>query len=107
MLISAFCSCSKMEPSAYGDEITASFSVTLPETKAVAGDGSAINKVWFALYNTDGTLATNYAPVDFVNGSANCEIVMMRGYSYKVAFVAQHYKDGSTPIYPIYNINLK
>ena len=66
------------------------FSVSMPATKAVAADGSAINKVWYGLYKTDGTLVTNYQPVDFTNGSASCQVVMMRGQSYKIVFVAQH-----------------
>ena len=79
-----------------------SYTVSIPETKApVTADGAAVNKVWYALYNTDGTLATNYAPVDFVNGNARCEVVMMRDRSYKIVFVAQHYSDEATPAYPI------
>ena len=66
------------------------FSVSMPATKTVAADGSAINKVWYGLYKTDGTLVTNYQPVDFTNGSASCQVVMMRGQSYKIVFVAQH-----------------
>ena len=66
------------------------YSVSVPMTKAVSADGSAINKVWYGLYKTDGTLVTNYQPVDFTNGSANCQVVMMRGQSYKIVFVAQH-----------------
>ena len=66
------------------------FSVSMPMTKAVKADGSAINKVWYGLYKTDGTLVSNYQPVEFKNGSANCQVVMMRGQSYKIVFVAQH-----------------
>ena len=84
-----------------GEEISLSYTISLPETKSANADGSAINKVWYGLYNTDGSMATNYAPVDFVNGSAKCEVVMMRGHSYKIVFVAQYYKDSATPTYPI------
>ena len=66
------------------------FSVSMPATKAVAADGSAINKVWYGLYKTDGTLVSNYQPVEFKDGSANCQVVMLRGNSYKIVFVAQH-----------------
>ena len=66
------------------------FSVSMPMTKAVTADGSAINKVWYGLYKTDGTLVSNYQPVDFKDGSANCKVVMLRGNSYKIVFVAQH-----------------
>ena len=65
------------------------FSVSMPMTKAVNADGSAINKVWYGLYK-DGTLVNNYDPVEFEDGSANCQVVMMRGQSYKIVFVAQH-----------------
>lgn len=84
-----------------GEEISVNYTISLTDTKSVNADGSAINKVWYGLYNTDGTMATNYAPVDFVNGSAKCEVVMMRGHSYKIVFVAQYYKDSATPTYPI------
>ena len=84
-----------------------SYDVVLPDTKAVAADGSQINKVWFALYRPNGELATNYAPVEFSNGSARCQVVMMRGQSYKIVFVAQHYKDEVTPVYPIDSENAK
>ena len=96
-----FESCSKVENVESGEEIPVSYSVSLLDTKSVNADGSAINMVWFALYNMDGTLATNYAPVEFKNGSAHCEVVMMRGRSYKIVFVAQHYKNSSTPTYPV------
>ena len=66
------------------------FSVSIPMTKAVNADGSAINKVWYGLYKTDNTLVSNYEPVEFKDGSANCQVVMMRGQSYKIVFVAQH-----------------
>ena len=85
-----------------GEEMRISYTVSIPETKApVTADGAAINKVWYALYNTDGTLATKYHPVEFTNGNARCEVVMMRGRSYKIVFVAQHYSDEATPAYPI------
>lgn len=98
---SVFSSCSKVEAPAQGEALSASYTVSLPETKGVSADGSAVNKVWYALYNEDGTMATKYAPVDFVNGSAKCEVVMMRGHSYKIVFVAQYYKDSATPTYPV------
>lgn len=66
------------------------YSVSVPMTKAVNADGSAINKVWYGLYKEDGTLVKNYSPVDFTEGSAHCSVVMMRGQSYKIVFVAQH-----------------
>ena len=66
------------------------FSVSMPMTKAVNADGSAIDKVWYGLYKTDDTLVSNYEPVEFKNGSANCQVVMLRGQSYKIVFVAQH-----------------
>ena len=81
-------SCNKAEAPVHEDAMT--FSVSMPMTKAVAADGSAINKVWYGLYKTDGTLVTNYQPVEFKNGSANCQVVMLRGNSYKIVFVAQH-----------------
>lgn len=101
LAISAFCSCNKVEEVVSGEEISVNYTISLTDTKSVNADGSAINKVWYGLYNTDGTMATNYAPVDFVNGSAKCEVVMMRGHSYKIVFVAQYYKDSATPTYPI------
>lgn len=97
-----FCSCSKEHNPVQGEEMRISYNVSIPETKApVTADGAAINKVWYALYNTDGTLATKYAPVDFVGGNARCEVVMMSDRSYKIVFVAQHYSDEATSAYPI------
>lgn len=74
------------------------FSVSIPATKAVDADGSAINKVWFGLYKTDGTLVKNFGAVDFENGSAECPVTMVRDQSYKVVFVA--YKENSYVIDP-------
>lgn len=101
LIISACCSCSKAEPSVSEEQIPVSYTISLLDTKAVSANGAAINKVWCGLYNPDGTMATNYAPVDFVNGSARCEVVMLRGHSYKLVFLAQYYKDSVTPTYPI------
>ena len=81
-------SCNKAEAPVQEEAMT--FSVSMPMTKAVNADGSAINKVWYGLYKTDGTLVSNYQPVEFKNGSANCQVVMLRGQSYKIVFVAQH-----------------
>ena len=92
-------SCNKAEM-ASNEEITVNYSVSVPATKALGG-GAAINKVWYAVYRTDGSLVSNYQPVDFTEGKANCPVVMMRGQSYKVLFVAQHYSDASTPAYTI------
>ena len=83
------------------EEFSFSYSISLPEVKSVTADGAAVNKVWYALYNLDGTLATKYAPVEFENGRAKCEVVMMRERSYRIVFVAQYYKDSATPTYPI------
>ena len=67
------------------------FSVSIPATKAVAADGSAINKVWCGLYNKENeTLVKNFGSVDFENGSADCPVTMVRDQSYKVVFVAYH-----------------
>ena len=94
--------CVKPESPAQDEEVTISYNVSIPETKApVSVNGAAINKVWYALYNTDGTLATNYAPVDFTNGNARCEVVMLRDRSYNIVFVAQHYEGETSPAYPI------
>ena len=92
-------SCNKVEM-ATNEEITVNYSVNVPATKAL-GEGAAINKVWYAVYRTDGSLVSNYQAVDFTDGSANCPVVMMRGQSYKVLFVAQHYADAATPAYTI------
>lgn len=91
-------SCNKAEAPA-GEGLTVNYSVSVPATKAL-GEGAAINKVWYAVYRTDGSLVSNYQAVDFTGGSANCPVVMMRGQSYKVLFVAQHYAKG-TPAYAI------
>lgn len=92
-------SCNKAEAPA-GEGLTVNYSVSVPATKAL-GEGAAINKVWYAVYRTDGSLVSNYQAVDFTGGSANCPVVMMRGQSYKVLFVAQHYADAVTPAYAI------
>lgn len=97
MLLAA--SCNKAEAPA-GEGLTVNYSVSVPATKAL-GEGAAINKVWYAVYRTDGSLVSNYQAVDFTGGSANCPVVMMRGQSYKVLFVAQHYADAATPAYAI------
>ena len=81
-------SCNKAEAPVQEEAMT--FSISMPMTKAVTADGAAINKVWYGLYKTDGTLVSNYQPVEFKNGSANCQVVMLRGQSYKIVFVAQH-----------------
>ena len=91
-------SCNKAETTPT-DEIAVNYSVNVPMTKAL-GEGTAVNKVWYAVYRTDGSLLKNYQPVDFKDGKANCQVVMMRGQSYKVLFVAQHYSDAS-PAYAI------
>lgn len=101
LILSAFCSCSKVEEGVSAEEFSFSYSISLPEVKSVTADGVAVNKVWYALYNLDGTLATKYAPVEFENGRAKCEVVMMRERSYRIVFVAQYYKDSATPTYPI------
>ena len=107
LALAVLSSCSQVERPDEGEQVAMSYDVVLPDTKAVAADGSQINKVWFALYRPNGELATNYAPVEFSNGSARCQVVMMRGQSYKIVFVAQHYKDELTPIYPIDSSNAK
>ena len=81
-------SCNKAEAPAQEEVVT--YSVSMPVTKAVNADGSSINKVWYALYKMDGTLVKDYGTVDFTGGNAHCSVVMMRGQSYKIAFVAQH-----------------
>ena len=95
-------SCNKAEAPA-GEGLTVNYSVSVPATKAL-GEGAAINKVWYAVYRTDGSLVSNYQAVDFTGGSANCPVVMMRGQSYKVLFVAQHY-DGAEMTDPTYAID--
>lgn len=91
-------SCNKAEAPA-GEGLTVNYSISVPVTKAL-GEGAAVNKVWYAVYRTDGSLLKNYEPVVFTDGKANCQVVMMRGQSYKVLFVAQHY-DGVTGAYAI------
>ena len=81
-------SCNKAETPIQEEAMT--YSVSVPMTKAVNADGSAINKVWYGLYKADGSLVKKYSPVDFTDGSAHCSVVMMRGQSYKIVFVAQH-----------------
>jgi len=82
------------------DSVTVTYSVSVPVTKAY-GEGESVNKVWYALYRPDGSLVKNYEPVVFENGSAVCSVTMMRGQSYKVAFVAQHYSDAGVPTYAV------
>lgn len=94
-------SCNKTEI-ASNEEITVNYSISVPATRAL-GQGEAVNKVWYAVYRTDGALVSAYQAVDFTSGSANCPVVMMRGQSYKVVFVAQHY-DGTEKTDPTYEI---
>ena len=91
-------SCNKAETTPT-EEIAVNYSVNVPMTKAL-GEGTAVNKVWYAVYRTDGSLLKNYQPVEFKDGKANCQVVMMRGQSYKVLFVAQHY-EGADAAYEI------
>ena len=91
-------SCNKAETTPT-EEIAVNYSVNVPMTKAL-GEGTAVNKVWYAVYRTDGSLLKNYQPVEFKDGKANCQVVMMRGQSYKVLFVAQHY-EGADAAYGI------
>jgi hypothetical protein len=95
-----------------GDEITMDYSVNIEAATKAYGNGDAVNYVWYAIYkigedqngNETLTFAKSFEPAQVVAGSADCRVTMMRGQSYRVVFVAQHYDvvDGvKVPVYPI------
>ena len=74
-------------------------------TKSI-GEGASVNYVAYAVYlmKEDGSyeLIASYAPVKFIDGNADCEMILAKNQSYKIAFVAQHYSDdGTQPTYPV------
>lgn len=98
--------CSKSEMSrGVGEEMTVSYTVTAPATKASLGNGDAVNHVWYALYRkSDNSLVKEFPMQPFTAGKAICPVTMVRDQSYKVVFVAQHYEmDGAvkTPAYAV------
>ena len=85
--------CNKAETVSGGaDTVTVSYAVAVPATKAALGNGDAVNYVWYALYRADGSLVTEYPLQPFTDGKALCPVTMVRKQSYKVVFVAQHFK---------------
>lgn len=88
------------------DEVIVSYAVTIPQTKAVLGNGEAVNYVWYAQYdNETEELVKSYPPVAIFDGAATCPVTMMRDQSYKVVFVAQHYNKEEETLTPVYSID--
>lgn len=95
-----------------GEEVTVNYSVAVADATKAYGNGDAVYYVWYAIYkigedqngNETLTFAKTFEPAQVVAGSADCRVTMMRGQSYRVIFVAQHYDvvDGvKVPVYPI------
>lgn len=107
LLAAALLSCNKTEKVASG-EVTVNYTVAMPMTKASLGNGEAVNYVWYALYRADGSLVQEFPLQPFAAGKAICPVTMVRDQSYKVVFVAQHYKvdgEAKTPAYAVDAMN--
>lgn len=103
-VIMSGCNKAEIKP-AVDDMVTMTYTVNNPMATKALGAGDAVNYVWYALYRTDGTLVKDFGIRFFNNGSAYCPVTMVRDQSYKVVFVAQHYKaDGETKT-PAYTID--
>lgn len=101
-------SCEKVGGDIGGDnEVTVSYTVSCDAVTKSIGEASAINYVSYAVYLKKGAeyvLTSSYDPVPFTAGNADCPVLLTRGQSYKVVFVAQHYEGtvpSLTPAYPI------
>lgn len=107
LLIAACClmsllSCTKEEAA---ETVTVCYEVSFYdyEIKSTAlGDGSDINHIWYAVYNTDGSLFKECeAPVLLEDGKAQCPVTLVLDQPYKVVFLGMHYDSNGTPAYVI------
>ena len=83
--------------------VTVEYNVSSAQTRSV--EEVDANYVWYALYDLNGRLMKDYGIKPIVDGNANCPVEMIKGQSYNVVFVAQHYcpaeNDAMLPSYQI------
>ena len=66
------------------------------------GDGSQVNYIWYAVYNSDGSLFYQCGePAVIEAGKAYCPVKMVLGKQYRVVFLAMHYDDQNIPAYDV------
>lgn len=85
--------------------VTVEYNVSSAVTKSI-GNGESINYVWYALYDLDGRFVADFKLSPVVDGKANCPVTMVKGKSYNVVFVAQHYSPVSGKNVPAYTVNI-
>lgn len=84
--------------------MTVEYNVSSVQTKA--SEEVDANYVWYALYDLNGRLMRDYGIKPIVDGNANCPVEMIKGQSYNVVFVAQHYCPAENDVMlPSYQIN--
>ena len=91
------------------EQVTIEYNVSSAMTKSGLY-GDVVNYVWYALYDMNGTLVTDFECAPIADGRANCPVTMVKGQSYNVIFVAQHYTpvgNALVPSYPIDDVNGK
>ncbi len=69
--------------------VTVEYNVSSVQTRS--SDVVTANYVWYALYDLNGRLLKDYGIKPIIDGNANCPVSMIKGQSYRVVFVAQHY----------------
>lgn len=87
-----------------GDECTVEYSVSLDQVTKASGEDISVTHIWYAAYKMEGnslTLKAEYDLAEIVDGKASCPVKLVRGNSYKIVFVAQHYDENSRPAYEI------
>ena len=84
--------------------VTIEYNVSSGATKSNA-EGDAINYIWYALYDLDGRFVADFKLAPVVGGHANCPVTMVKGRSYNVVFVAQHYSPLNGALTPTYPVN--
>ena len=85
--------------------MTVEYNVSSDMTKG-AGSCESINYVWYALYDLNGRFVTDFRLSPVVDGNANCPVTMVKGKSYNVVFVAQHYSPVNGENVPAYTVNI-
>lgn len=83
--------------------VTVEYNVGAANTKAMS-EGESANYVWYALYDLDGNLVNDFGTKPIVDGKANCPVTMVKGQSYNIVFVAQHYSPLGEAMVPMYEI---
>ena len=85
--------------------VTVEYNVSSAMTKG-AGSCESINYVWYALYDLNGRFVADFGLSPVVDGNANCPVTMVKGKSYNVVFVAQHYSPVNGENVPAYPLNI-